>query len=358
MSWREVLSPALGELEPYQVARPAGCLYLDANESPVAPPLGEALERLARLPLNRYPDAGAWPLREAAARHLGVRPEQIVPGNGSDEVLSILMTAVGRGTGGAPAKVAFPGPTFSMYRIQATALGLDPVEIPTGPRFELDLRDLGQRLRALRPALFFLARPNNPTGTLWPREAVEQAAELGSGLVVVDEAYAPFAGESLLALVEHYENVVVMRTLSKVGLAALRVGFAVASEPLARELEKVRLPYNIDALSMALAVEVLDRWDALVTPIVEEVREARAELAGGLRALGLEPFESHANLLLVRVPDAERVHLALREEGILVRNLHRRGTPLEGCLRITVGTPEQNARLLRALAGILGGTSP
>ena len=353
MSWRRALGPQLEELSPYQVERPEDLVRLDANESPLSADLSHVLDRLRSLPLNRYPDAAARRLREAAARRWGVAPEQVIPGNGSDEVLSILMTAVGGAGRPRPARVAYPMPTFGMYGLHAAALGLERVEIPTGSDFRLEPEAVLAVLERARPELFFLARPNNPTGTLWPRAVAEGAAALDAGLVVVDEAYGPFSGESCLDLLAQFENVVVMQTLSKVGFAALRVGFAIASPAVAGELEKVRLPYNVDALSMALAVEVLERWDELVAPIVEEVVAARGALVAGLRDLGLSPFETAGNFVLVRLPDADGAHAALKRAGLLVRNLHRPGTPLEGCLRITVGAPAENERLLEALSTYL-----
>ncbi len=358
MSWRKALGPGLATLEPYRPEPSCDLIRLDANESPLSADLSAVLRRLESLPLNRYPDPGAWRLREAAARRWGVTPEQVIPGNGSDEVLSILMTAVAGAGRRRPAQVAFPVPTFGMYAIHAAVLGLRCVEIPTEPDFHLDPDAALSVLERTRPELLFVARPNNPTGTLWPREVVARAAALETGLVVVDEAYAAFAGQTCRDLLARYENLVIMQTLSKVGFAALRVGFALTSPALAHELEKVRLPYNVDALTMALAVEVLERWEEIVSPIVEEVVAARGALVDGLRSLGLSPFETAANFVLVRLPDADAAHAALKRAGLLVRNLHRPGTPLEGCLRITVGAPAENQRLLLALSKYLGRREP
>lgn len=357
MSWRELLRPGLADLEAYRVTRPEGYVYLDANESPFPP--SEALrrelaDRVAALDLNRYPDVSGAPLREALAERLEVDPDAVIVGNGSDEILSMLLTAFAAPRAGREAPgVAYPVPTFSMYGIHARTVGAEPVPLPTGPRFEVDQAAILGRLREARPNLLFLARPNNPTGTLWPRDLVAAAAEDEDLVVVVDEAYGDFAGETCLELARERPNVVVMRTLSKIGFAGLRVGWCVARPEVARELDKVRLPYNLDAVAVALATHVVRRWDALVAPAVAEVVRERGRLSAALAGVGLEVFESRANLVLVRTADPDGIFQGLKDRGILVRDLHRPGTPLEGCLRITVGTPDENDRLLDALGEIL-----
>ena len=274
-------------------------------------------------------------------------------GNGSDELIALLLTAFGApARAGDPARVAFPAPSFSMYGLLAEALGAEVVALPTSRDFELDVEATLGRLAEARPSLLFLARPNNPTGALWPRALVEGAVAATDTVTVVDEAYADFAGETCQDLLEGHPNLVILRTLSKVGFAALRLGYALCHPDLARELEKLRLPYNVDAFTQAVATEVVRDWDALVAPRIARVVAERARLAAGLAERGLTVFPSHANLLLVRVADPGRVFSGLVDRGILVRNLHREGSPLAGCLRITVGTADENEKLLAALEGI------
>jgi histidinol-phosphate aminotransferase len=359
MSWRDLLRPALSGLHAYTVPPATGLVRMDANESPWPP--DEALrarvaEIAAATELNRYPDPTARPLREAlAARHRGVSPEQIVVGNGSDEVIAMLMAALARPRPGrqAPA-IAYPVPTFSMYGIHARGHGVDTVEIPTRADFSLDPDETVAALNASRPNLFFLSRPNNPTGTQWPRAVAEAAAGIEDLVTVVDEAYGPFADETCVDLLEKHPNVVLLQSLSKVGFAALRVGYGIAHPELAQELDKVRMPYNVSALSQALATEAVRAWDRFAGPAVAKVIAERERLTADLAGLpGLETFPTKANFVLCRTADPVRVFDALRERGILIRCLHREGSPLEGCLRITVGRPEENARLLEALREIL-----
>jgi histidinol-phosphate aminotransferase len=361
MSWRDHLRdtiPGLGVYRPFDYATaPRELVRLDANESPfpLEPAERESLHRaLAEIDYHRYPEVSGRPLREALARRWGVAPEQVLLGNGSDEIIAILATAFGGGRGGRRAKVLYPAPTFGEYEAIALAHGAEPLPVPLDANFQLDEPRLADAMRAERPALAFFASPNNPTGNRFDARAVERLAAEMDGVVVADEAYADFTGGTMVPLVGRLPNLVVMKSLSKIGFAALRLGALVATPELAGELDKVRLPYNVNAVSQAIALWALGQPGWLETRLAHIAASMR-DLDRGLRKLpGLEVFPSDANFVLVRTRsvDAAQLWQALLERRILVRNLSRPGA-LHNCLRITAGTPEENATCLEALRALL-----
>jgi histidinol-phosphate aminotransferase len=344
----------------YHVPRPPAIrAKLDANELPDELPR-ELRQRLgavlAEEALERYPDASAGELRALLAEQLGVAGDQLVFGNGSDELIALLCSALAAPrAGGQPAAICYPVPTFVYYRLATVARGLVAVEVPLSARFELDEPALIAAIEREDPAVVFLALPNNPTGTLWRVElAVELARRFPRTVVVSDEAYLAYSGATNLGALSSTPNLVVMRTLSKVGMAGLRVGYLVAAPPIAQLLEKVRPPYNLGALPQAAARFLLTEAAAWCAARAEAVVAARAPLAEALAARGFEVFPSAANLLLVRTR-AGRAHQlwqALQARGILVRDFDRPG-PLSGCLRITVGTFRDHQILLSALDELL-----
>jgi histidinol-phosphate aminotransferase len=326
---------------------------LDAMENPYRLPPAiarEMGERLAQVAVNRYPDPTAAHLKQALRDAMLIPGDlDIVLGNGSDELLQMLSLLVAR----PGAAVVAPEPSFVMYRMGAVVAGLRYAGVSLAPDFSLDTQALLAAIAAEKPAITWIAYPNNPTGTLFPREAILEAARASPGLVVVDEAYYPFSGgASLLADVPRVSNLVLVRTVSKLGLAGLRVGVAIGAPQWMSELEKLRPPYNVNSLSMCAAEFLLAHDEVLESQTRAIVRE-RAVLEAGLDAIpGVQRFPSAANFVLVRVPDGPGAYEALKRRGILVRTFH--GSPLlENCLRLTVGTPEENARLLEALASIL-----
>ncbi|RMD80790.1 MAG: histidinol-phosphate transaminase [Gammaproteobacteria bacterium] len=346
--------PQVRALRPYAVPPAGDLVKLDAMENPYRwpPELVEAwLERLRRVPLNRYPDPEAAALKAALRRVLGV-PEAagLVLGNGSDELIQMILLAVA-----GPGRVALaPEPTFSMYRILAAACGLDYVGVPLGEGFALDGPALLEALARHRPAVLFLAYPNNPTGNLFDRAWMERLLEAAPGLVVVDEAYAPFCDASFLDRAGAHPRLLVLRTLSKLGLAGLRLGLLAGPGPWLEEIGKLRLPYNIGVLTQASALFALEHWEVLEG----QARRIRADRERLAQALGARPgvravYPSQANFLLFRVGRAPAVFEGLRRRGVLVRLLEGAGPGLEGCLRVTVGTPEENAAFLEALDGAL-----
>jgi histidinol-phosphate aminotransferase len=308
-------------------------------------------ERLAQVAVNRYPDPGAAALKDRLRRAMGIPASlDVVLGNGSDELIQIISLVLAR-----PGAIALaPEPSFVMYRMSAIAAGMKFVGVPLGPAFELDERALHASIDANRPALTWIAYPNNPTGNLFPREAILRLIAAAPGLVVVDEAYYPFAGASLLDEVGKHPNLVLLRTVSKLGLAGLRLGLAIGPHGWVEQFEKLRAPYNVNVLTMAAAEMLLAEGDMFAAQAAAIV-VGRARLESALDAMpGVRRFPSAANFILVRVADAPGTFEALRGRGILIKTLHGMHPLLANCLRLTVGTPDENAKLLQALASILG----
>ena len=325
----------------YRAAEIPCRIKLDANESPLG--FETALKAVSSLKTNRYPDPEAKALKRLLARDFRVAPENILQGNGSDELIYYLIA-----TFGGP--VLYPVPTFSMYGIIAQAFGEEKVEVPLDEAYDLDAEAMLTAVRRKKPKIIFLSSPNNPTGNCFSSERILPLLEASKGIVVVDEAYQPFASErGFLPLLKDYKNLVILRTLSKIGLAGLRLGFMIASPEIVEEVNKVRLPFNVNALSQAVALAALQEKKKLKASIRQIVTE-RGRLLSAMETIpGITPFPSEANFILFRVSGPERVYEELLKQGILVRNLQ---DAVEGSLRVTVGTPKENKAFLRALAKI------
>ncbi len=326
---------------------------LDANELPHAwpPELRAALgAELAHVPLERYPDPRARVLRELVAAQHGVSPDQLVLGNGSDELIALLCAAFA-------GPILYPVPTFVYYKLAAIARGIPAIEVPLDARFQLDEAAISSAISEHRPSVVFFALPNNPTGTLWRMDfALELAAKHRDTVIVSDEAYVAYSGKTALQALADHPNLVIMRTLSKVGLAGLRVGFTISAPAIVDVLEKVRPPYNLSSLDQAAAAFALREASTWSLARAADVVAARPELATGLAALGAEVFPSAANLVLVRFAPgrAAKIWQGLADRGIVVRNFDGpAGGPLAGCLRVTVGTVAENALLLEELANVI-----
>jgi len=344
-------------LSAYHVADSDGLIKLDAMENPYGWPEGmldDWLVRLRSVPVNRYPDAGGRALKTALREKLGIAPRfELLLGNGSDEIIQLLVLCLG-----GPGRVVMaPNPTFVMYSMLSTAMGAEFVSVPLDDdTFALDRDAMLEAIERHQPALTFLAYPNNPTGNLFELRDVEAILEASPGLVVLDEAYEPFARKTFLHRLDEFPNLLVMRTLSKLGLAGLRLGLAVGDAAWIGELDKLRLPYNINALSQATAEFALAHY-----PVFEEqaasIRAERARLHQALsRFAALRVWPSEANFLLVRVEGggARALAEALKARGVLIRVLDGSAPALAQCLRVSVGTPEENAALLAALEVCLG----
>jgi histidinol-phosphate aminotransferase len=336
----------------YQVDKASCRIKLDANENPLAIP--EPLRArfaalLASVPLNRYPEAGSVSLISRFAKAFGVGADQLLIGNGSDDLIQILCTALAR----PGAEVMIPVPTFAMYRIIAENAGFRVAAVPLDGEFDLDLTAMRERAASQPPTLTFLAYPNNPTGNCFSRERIEAILREASGIVVVDEAYFHFAQQTFLPLLGRHENLVILRTLSKVGLAAMRIGLLIGPAALVHELNKVRLPYNLNSLSQATAGFYLDNEEAFLEQAAA-IRRWRGELFSAMEKLpGIRLRPTDANFIFFSCDfDADRVYTSLRERGILIRNLNAPGT-MRGFLRVTVGTREENGEFLEVLRKIL-----
>ena len=353
MSWRDLVREELKTMEPYRAHASDAAVRLDANESPLALP-ADVRADLARAAteanLNRYPDILAGELRALIAADLGVRADQILFGNGSDEIIALLCATFARPRKNQrKAAICYPVPSFVIYRVAAIASGCMPLEVPLRPDFMLDEVALERSIVAGQPNLLFLALPNNPTGTLWPRETVETLCKNHPGLIVIaDEAYLMYSGVSHLDLLPKYENLLVMRTLSKIGLAGLRVGYLIGHSEVIHEVEKVRPPYNVGSLNQRAAVAALSRHRAVLDKCVEEVIAERERVQAALISSGATVFPSKANFIMARVAGATEVFEGLKARGVLIKCFDRAKTPLEGCLRITVGTRAENDAFLEA----------
>ncbi|HVV81607.1 MAG TPA: histidinol-phosphate transaminase [Kofleriaceae bacterium] len=364
MSLADLVPRALRGFTAYHVPRPEGVrAKLDANELPYPLPADAAAalgRELAEVALHRYPEADPAELRALCAADLGVAPGQLAFGNGSDELIALLCAAFGEPRKGATrARILYPDPSFVYYRIAAKTHGVDTIEVPLDDDMQLDFELVDDAMRGAAPNVAFFALPNNPTGTLWPPEEVAAlAVRHPDTLIVADEAYLAYGGRTLVPRLAELPNLIVMRTLSKIGMAALRVGFLAASPAIVGELEKVRPPYNLGSLDQRAAVWMLRHQRGWLEARCRDVLGERARLAEALAAFPeLRVFPSEANLLLVRVGAptpgrAARVWKALAARGVLVRNLDRPG-PLAGCLRITPGTPAENDLFLAELPAAL-----
>ncbi|MGH8666214.1 MAG: histidinol-phosphate transaminase [Burkholderiales bacterium] len=341
-------------LRPYSVPESAGMVKLDAMENPHALPpalraqLGELASAVA---LNRYPDPLARELKAALREYMQVPDAmELVLGNGSDEIIQLLALGCAR-PGGSMLGVE---PSFAMFPLIARVCGLQFVGVPLRADFSLDTDAVIVAMARHRPALVFLAYPNNPTGNLFDAAAIERIVRAAPGLVVIDEAYHPFAQASFMPRLQEFPNLVLMRTLSKLGLAGLRLGMLIASPEWSVQFEKLRLPYNVNALSQVVATRVL-RSAHVLEAQAAEIRNERSRLAAKLQAMpGVEVYPSQANFLLFRVPGAPAVCAALNASGILIKNLAGAHPALENCLRVTVGTAAENDAFLAALAAGLG----
>jgi histidinol-phosphate aminotransferase len=339
-------------LKAYHVPAADGMIKLDAMENPyrLPEPLREEVGRLvSTLAINRYPDPSAPELKRRLRSTFGI-PEgcELLIGNGSDEIIQIVAHALAR----PGAVLLAPEPAFAMYRMNAVIARMRYVGVALNRDFTLDPARFLDAIAEHRPAVVFIAYPNNPTGNLFPEDEVERIIAAAPGLVVLDEAYHVFAGKTFMDRLERCPNLVVMRTVSKLGLAGVRLGYAAARPEWIRELDKVRSPYNVSVLAQFVAERVLAHIGVLHGQ-AERIKAERDAMLARLRELrDVEAFPSDANFILVRVRDADAVDAHLKARKILVRNFHGSHPLLANCLRLTVGTPGENELALAALAEI------
>ena len=327
-------------------------IKLDANENPfpLPPSLQEAFPACMRdVRLNRYPDAGAPRIRKRFAERYGVGEDMLMAGNGSDELIQILCAALARRGAG----LLIPVPTFAMYRISGLNYGYRIAEVPLDADFDLDVKAMASAISEKMPALTFLSYPNNPTGNCFSAERIESILDRSEGIVVVDEAYFNFSGRTFLPLLERYDNLVILRTLSKVGFAAMRIGFLIGPPGLVRELDKVRLPYNLNALSQLAAGFFLDHEPAFLEQADGIIHERKHLLERLKNLAGVQPCRSDANFIFFSCTlEANDVWEKILSQGILVKPFK---CPRGGrsYIRVTVGTREENEAFIEALGSVI-----
>jgi histidinol-phosphate aminotransferase len=354
---RSTIRQDVQSMHGYAIQPSAGLVKLDAMENPFSlpPELQRALgERLGRVAINRYPGASVAQVSEALSHYVQLPSGcKLMLGNGSDELITMLSTACDVGGG----CVLAPLPGFVIYEMAAKLQGLPFVGVPLTPEFELDTPAMLAAIEQHRPSITYIAYPNNPTANLFDEAAVESivaaVAAQDRGLVVFDEAYQPFSSRTWMQKMAQHRHVLVMRTLSKFGLAGVRLGYMAGPAALIDEVNKVRPPYNISQLNAEatlFALEHADEYGRQAALLCEE----RGRLQAALRGLpGVTAFRSEANMILVRVPDSARTFDGMKQQGVLVKHVAGMHPLLANCLRLTVGTPEENALMIQALRSSL-----
>ncbi|HSV57521.1 MAG TPA: histidinol-phosphate transaminase [Variovorax sp.] len=336
----------------YAVQDARGLVKLDAMENPFGLPPELQVElgrRLGQLAINRYPGERGPDLQRALASHAGL-PDGfgLMLGNGSDELISLLAMACHL----PGATILAPVPGFVMYAMSAQLQGLRFVGVPLTADFELDEAAMLAAIERERPAIVYLAYPNNPTANLWDDAVIDRlidAQGAQGGLVVIDEAYQPFAARSYLERAARHQHVLLMRTLSKFGLAGVRLGYLMGPAALISEVDKVRPPYNVSVLNCECALFALEHAGVFA----EQAKEIRTQRERIFLTLGrmnaVKSWPSEANMILVRVPDASKTFEGMKARGVLVKNVSKMHPLLANCLRLTVGTSEENGQMLAAL---------
>jgi len=343
--------PEIRVIKPYYVPDSDDLIKLDAMENPYAWPeslVEEWLEVLRNVSFNRYPDPAAYKLKQRLCKSFAIPDTMdVLLGNGSDELIQMIMLLVS-----APERVVLaPEPTFSMYRMIAIATGMKYVGVPLQNDFNLDADAMLEAIAIYQPAVVFLSYPNNPSGNLFDVDVVCKLIEAAPGLVVVDEAYYAFAGASFVARLKDHQNLLVLRTLSKMGLAGLRLGLLTGNPLWLSEVNKIRLPYNINVLVQVSADFALGHqkiFDQQTSQICHDRDAMLAELRG---LKGITVYPSSANFILFRVPTgrATEIFESIKTHNVLIKNLHNAGGMLSDCLRVTIGKPDENQAFMRAL---------
>lgn len=353
MEIRDLVREDIKNLIPYEPHLYSNVIKLDANENPHMFPgdvISEMVGKLTGEIFTRYPDPGGQELKVKISEITGTEPGNIVLGNGSDELIQLIMQTFG----GPGKRVVIPVPTFSMYKIHGQITGTEPVEVPRDDNFSLDMDILLKELKHPDARVAFIATPNNPTGNSVPLEQIEFLARESKALVVADEAYIDFGGETALPLLPKYPNLIILRTFSKVALAGLRIGYLVAHRDVTKELLKVKQPYNVNAFSQLAASVVLDNWPKFRTQAEEIIIERKRLFEEMEKIQGIKAYPSDANFILFQVPgSANDLHQGILEQGILVRNSPGSTHGLDKCLRVTVGTRQENDLFLEKLKNVL-----
>ncbi len=339
-------------LKAYHVDNCEAEIKLHANENsyPIPPQLMEQFSaRLEKMSLNRYPDPSSTNLKNILAERLGVGSNQLTIGNGSDELIQVLIQ-IFCDPGDA---LAIPDPTFAMYNIIAKGMGVRPISYSLDEQWDFQAKPFLESIHGKQVRLIFFSYPNNPTGNCFSARELQKVIEEFEGIVVLDEAYYDFARSSFVDQLEKNNNLIVLRSLSKIGLAGLRVGYGIAAPEIIHEIDKIRLPYNSNMISQEFSEMVLKQFN-LVEEQIDRIVEERGRIQGELKNIeGVTPYKSDANFILFRTQkDSSTVFSGLAKRGVLIRDLgaHPR---LRNCLRVTVGTPEENNRFLEELKAVL-----
>lgn len=334
---REILG-----LEGYRPEILKAKIKLDANECPYSPPLTLNLKSLK---LNRYPDPEARALKKILSEMWDTRPENILQGNGSDELIYYLIAV----TGGP---VLYPVPTFSMYGIIGRILRQRTIEIPLDEKFDIPADNFINVIKKQKPGIIFLSSPNNPTGNMFSKERIIDVIKQSDCIVIVDEAYQPYArnNNGFIPYTKKYKNLLVMRTFSKIGLAGIRLGFLIGNSRILKEINKARLPYNVNILTQNIALETLKKR-SFFNDVVKRVLSEREWLIKELRSIDqITVYPSDANFILFRIRNAKRIHEGLIKKDILIKNL---SNVIPDCLRVTVGKKEENRAFIKALKELM-----
>jgi histidinol-phosphate aminotransferase len=348
---KKLIRQDVQSMHAYAIQDSAGMVKLDAMENPHRLPMAlqaKLGQRLGALALNRYPDGRVNELRRSLADYARM-PEgfDIMLGNGSDELISLLAMACDVEGG----SILAPLPGFVMYAMSAQLQGLKFIGVPLTADFELDEAAMLAAIKEHQPSIIYLAYPNNPTANLWDDAVIEKIIEAAPGLVVMDEAYQPFSSKSYIDRIAGHGHVLLMRTLSKFGLAGVRLGYMMGPKALIAEVDKVRPPYNISVLNYECALFALEHQDEFAAQANELVaqRAVLMDALAGMAAKGVKAWKSDANMILVRVPDAAKTFEGMKSHKVLVKNVSKMHPLLANCLRLTVGTADENAQMLAAL---------
>jgi histidinol-phosphate aminotransferase len=349
------IRPPISALAAYHVPDASGLLKLDAMENPYRwpePMIDAWLSVLKEVELNRYPDPAADELKSLLRASFAIpQSAGVLLGNGSDELIQMILMAVS----GKDRVVMSVEPSFVMYRMIATFLDMPYVAVPLAKDFSLDKAAVLSAVQKNKPAVIFIAYPNNPTGNLFPEQDIIDIITSTDAIVVLDEAYFAFADATFMQRVMQYENLLVMRTVSKMGLAGLRLGYMAGPPDLLNEFDKVRLPYNINVLTQASTQFALQHMDVL-NQQTGQIKMDRQVLFENLSVIDdLTVYPSAANFILFRTAagQADRVFTGLKEQRVLIKNLHKAGSALADCLRVTVGTAQENQQFLAALQALI-----
>ncbi len=350
-SIKQWIRPEIRALNAYHIPPATNCVKLDAMENPYQWPetmVDEWLKIVRDVELNRYPDPSASALKDSLRVSMQVPNEaEILLGNGSDELIQMILMAVAD----KEQTVLSVDPSFVMYDMVTTYVGMQYVSVPLESDFSLDVDTFLQAIKKYKPVIIFIAYPNNPTGNLFKREDLQRIIDAATGIIVIDEAYHAFADDSFMAEAGKVDNLLVMRTVSKMGLAGLRLGLLAGKAQWLAEFDKVRLPYNLNVLTQATAQFALSHQKILdeQTATICKTRESLFAELSKIKSLCVYP--SQANFILFRTAggQASSIFNRLKDSGILIKNLSPMGGALEDCLRVTVGTPEENQKFLKAL---------